>query len=99
MKNQRDTQGVTHREDRIDTREGRKFSSVKEAVLFFQDEFPAIPLHRSLSRLVEKKGRGFLTESYIRNDWLSGEHERWPAKTHGLQPTNTPTKSHPWTQN
>jgi hypothetical protein len=54
------------------------FSSIREAVDYFQPLFPDIPVKRSLTRLVELKGRGFLTKSYIGNVWLPNEKERWP---------------------
>ena len=51
------------------------FSSVKEAVSFFQAEFPEVPVRLSLTKLVEQKGKEALTESYCR-DWLIGERRR-----------------------
>ena len=50
---------------------------------YFRPLFPHIPLKRSLYRLVERKGKGFLTKSYIGNVWLPNEKERWPAKRGG----------------
>jgi len=66
------------------------FSSIREAVDYFQPLFPEIPVKRSLSRLVAQKGRGFLTKTYIGNVWLPNEQERWPAKRQSGTPENYP---------
>jgi hypothetical protein len=65
------------------------FSSIREAVDYFQPLFPEIPVKRSLSRLVAQKGRGFLTKTYI-GVWLPNEQERWPAKRQSGTPENYP---------
>ena len=70
------------------------FSSIREAVDYFQPLFPDIPVKRSLSRLVAQKGRGFLTKTYIGIVWLPNEQERWPAKRQSDTPENYPTPDH-----
>jgi hypothetical protein len=51
------------------------FSSLKEAVAFFEAEFPDVPVYNSLSDLVRKKGKECLTKSYCRG-WLTKEQRR-----------------------
>jgi hypothetical protein len=66
------------------------FPSLKDAAAHFETEFPNIPVKHSLSRLIEKKGKGFLTESYIRNVWFKMEQERIPPKK---PPTEEPRQA------
>jgi hypothetical protein len=89
------TQGVTDREDReekIDKKEREvTFSSMKEAVLFFQDEFPDRPVKLSLSDLIRKKGKESLTEEYGR-EWLTSEKRRKKPKEAAAPESNSPTE-------
>ncbi len=48
--------------------------------LFSGHCLPHIPLKRSLYRLVERKGKGFLTKSYIGNVWLPNEKREMAGK-------------------
>jgi hypothetical protein len=52
-------QAATNKNDKKEKNEKREcvFSSVKEAVSFFQPEFPEVPVKLSLSDLVQKKAR------------------------------------------
>lgn len=60
-------------------REEAPFSSLSDAVAFFEDEFPTKPVKASLSDLKEKKGKAYLTESYCRK-WLEREERRIQRK-------------------
>jgi hypothetical protein len=61
------------------------FSSLKEAIAYFIPLFPDRPVKLSLSDLVRKKGKEYLTASYCHN-WLTIERRR---RLPNKQPTTT----------
>ena len=71
--------GIDRERERACAREQHPFCTLSIAVASMEPEFPDVPVKTSLSDLVQKKGKEYLTEFNCRN-WLKNERRRKKQK-------------------